>query len=241
MKKTIITGIACLAGCIGIAGCGLGNTENEIITTEPSETITTESSEIITTKSSETIATVNPAEAWKADYSDVTVMPKQDPDTVWADTAHAEVRLRNGIHIYLPTLFDNADEIEFGNIGYGIRAFDTNTNTYSGEYLYYPYEKTDGNPSMIECPADAVQVCIQEIVLEISGECGDTLPLDDEVHKYKEFARKDGKVYYFDLTPGCYGGTDYANWFSDKEHYGIYNLDYMDKYGDKIINSAWVE
>ena len=250
MKKRVIIGIgiACLTAGIGLAGCGASSdtgTTTEITTTAEvtttSETTTAEHNTTTTTEAPATTPAEAPTEAWRAKYAEASVAPKQNPDEVWGDDVHIEVRLNNGIHIYLPTLFPNVDQIEFGNIGYGIHAIDPVNHESLGEdsSVYYPFEKSDKNPEMVKCPTDGVLVGVHEGVVEITGHADNNLPSDDGVHKYREFAKKDGTHFYLDFTP-WYQGSDYGymEWMSDS---GILNLDYYNDYADKIVNSAWVE
>ena len=269
MKKAIIIGVACLTAVTGLAGCGANSsttptttTTSEIMTT--ATTVTTEVSTTTTTVAptttttteapTKTTATETPAattttaqtEEWMGKFADATVMPKQNPEEVWSDTVHIEVRLDNGIHIYLPTLFDNVDEIEFGNIGYSIWALDMVDHSSLGYDAggYYPYEKTDRSPGMISVSTDAVVVAVHDSLIEVGTGSNNSLPSDTEIHKYREFANKDGNVYYIDFAPFYIGPDDgYSEWQTSEgyEEYATVSLDYYNKFGDKIVNSAWVE
>ena len=230
MKKKIIIGLACLTAGIGLAGCAGSNEQpteatTTAETTTAAETTTTTAETTTTTQETTTEALT---EAWMAKYSDALVFPKQNPDEVWGEQHKIEICLNNGIHLYLPSFFDNWYEgAELVIAGYGVR---TDNNEYI-DYYKMVDRKVYSGEDFFNVNTNTIFAGATDDHLRIKGEIGDRLPSNDNENKYREIAEKDGKVYYIDFSPMIWDGGD------SRESY----TEYLSKFEDKIVNSAWVE
>lgn len=239
MKKAIIIGVACLIAGTGLAGCGASSTTTETTTTAETTATTTETTttttEATTTTTTEapttTTTTEAPTEAWMGKFADATIMPKQNPDDVWGDEHKIEVRFNNGMHLFLPSFFDNWYEgvADLTIAGYGMR---TENNEYI-EYFNLVDDKVYSSDDYFELNTNKLYVGATEDQLSISGIIADEMPSEDNDNTYKLIGSKDGKTYYIEFAP--------IYW----EDSGLSSLDsclnYVNKYADKIVNSAWVE
>ena len=249
MKKRVIAiGLACLTAGIGLAGCA-GSNEQPTEATTTAETTTaaettTTTAETTTTTQETTTATEAPTEAWMAKYADAAIPPGKDPEKVWDGVYKVELRLDNGIHIYVPSFFDSwYDGMEpHGNYGFGIHdPGDTDGYIDYSEYDENTHTSHYGK-DYFELKSNEIHIGIHEGVIDIAGRISSSMPKDDDIHKYKKIAEKDGKVFYIDFMTPYYSGSGYTGWkvydggFDEGSDLGYYN-----KYADMIADTAWVE
>ena len=240
MNKAIIIGVACLTAGIGLAGCGASSTTTETTTTVETTTttaettmetttVTTEAPTTTTTEVPTTTMTEAPTEPWMADFADARVMPKQNPDEVWGGEKHIEVRLNNGIHIYLPV----------NGIIYRYYEFDSNNPAQFDDFLYRDDDSGYENNGVLECKTNAVSCMGQEECFQVVGMIADEIPQSDDIHRYSLFGEANGKVYILDLNPGWDVFTTESGGYATK--WFDLNEELYDSYADKIANTAWVE
>ncbi len=168
-------------------------------------------------------------------YANAAILPAEDPDVVWKDNYKVEVRLKNGIHIYLPSFSESFyDGLEpHGNFGWSISP---DTDNWDGlEYYYFEGDKVYYGEDYFEIDYDAVTIGAHETVVNIVGKAGDNLPEDDGIHRYRKIGEKDGKVYYLDFVPPYYEGQGYVEWHDEDDS------SYFNRYADMIVKTAWVE
>jgi len=230
-------GVACLTAGIGLAGCGGSSNTGE--TTETTTITETTTAETTTTMAETTTTTTEaPTEAWKEKYADAIIIPKENPDDVWGNEEKIEVRLNNGIHIYLPLNYRTKDMVETYRFRFS-EFYEDNPDYHNG-YLYNEeYGDNVENSPVRKCNSNAVEGLAGEIPhIMVIGMITDEMPQSDATHRYSALGEKDGKKYVLDLNPGWYGppyGTGYiVEWSARDEEF--YNA-----YAKKIVNTAWVD
>ena len=240
MKKNFAIGLAFITAGTMLAACDASNnqaTEKHTVetatTTEKTPTeeavIETKATTVMTTESASTATTTEiPTEAWMTEYASASVMPRQNPDDVWGNEHKIEIRLNNGMHLYIPSFFDNWYEgAELMFAGYGIRT----DGNYNIPYFRQDADRIYSAGDYFEVETNTIYVGATEDHLKIKGELGDKLPSDGAENHYREIAVNGGRTYYIDFSLMVWDGGD------SRESYN----DFLNKFEDKIINSAWVE
>jgi len=165
-------------------------------------------------------------------YSDATVPPKEDPEEVWTGIRKIEVRLNNGMHLYLPSFRD--DFQEGGNypvVGYGYRTDYEYLEYYNIVYVDDFTNKIYSGRSYFSVNTNKVYAGITEDHLSITGVIDKTMPENTGISDYIKIAEMNGKVYYIDFSMMIWdGGTSWNSY-----------MEYFNRYADKIVKSAWVE
>ena len=252
-KPLVIVGAAIFAS--SIAGCGaFGSSvpETTVITTATTTTETTTTSVTAegipaqettadqTALRKTTESTEAPTEAWMSKYADAAIPPKKDPDDVWKGIYKVEVRLKNGVHVYLPSFsasFKDGQEA-MGTVGYYIQAdnaeeslnytrFDEETKR-----IYYGQDYFEVDDFILHIGAHEgiidIYCAAEKEVPGTSREDGD---------EYKIIGEKNGGVYYLMFSaPSFYNDGQFTD-FGVKAG----DIDYFKEYADKIADTAWLE
>ncbi|GEM_PF-5770336 len=252
-KPLFIAGAVIVASTI--AGCGASGSSvpETTVTTEATttaETTTTSvtnegslSQETTTDQAGLSKATENteaPTEAWLSKYADAAIPPKKDPDDVWKGIYKIEVRLKNGVHIYLPSFgesFKDGQEA-MGTVGYYIQA-----DNAKDPLIYTRYDEENKRiyygQDYFEVDDYYLHIGAHEGIIDIYCGAGNEVPgiSREDGDEYKIIGEKYGGVYYLLFSaPSFYNNGQFTD-FGVKAG----DIDYYKEYADKIADTVWLE